>query len=88
MVIGTSELYESLAGANSGITAVMTAAAAAETISDQTVTSTTGESGQFQVFLDAGGEYRYRLLAGNGEPILASEVFFFFSYFCQKIIQN
>ncbi len=30
-------------------------------------------SGKFEVFLDKGGKYRFRLKAGNGEIILASQ---------------
>lgn len=30
-------------------------------------------AGKFEVYKDKAGEYRFRLKAGNGEPILASE---------------
>jgi uncharacterized protein YegP (UPF0339 family) len=32
-------------------------------------------AGKFVLFKDAGGQYRFRLKAGNGEPILASEAY-------------
>ena len=30
-------------------------------------------AGKFEIYKDKAGEYRFRLKAGNGEPILASE---------------
>lgn len=30
-------------------------------------------AGKFEIYKDNGGEFRFRLKAGNGEPILASE---------------
>jgi len=73
MVIGTSELYTTNSSAVEGITSVQTASGDAETIADLTTSSATAQLGQFQVFLDGGGKFRFRLIAGNGEPILASQ---------------
>lgn len=70
-IIGISEAYSSKAACLSGVESVRKHAAAAK-IEDQTA----GESAtnpKFEVFQDKAGEFRFRLKAANGEPILASE---------------
>ena len=62
-VIGTSEIY----------TSVKKNAPIAE-FEDQTAESVVeAKHPKFEMYLDKAGEYRFRLKARNGEPILASE---------------
>ena len=70
-IIGTSEVYSSKSGCKNGIESVRKNAAAAK-VEDQTA----GESAtnpKFEIYNDKKGEFRFRLKAGNGEIILASE---------------
>jgi uncharacterized protein YegP (UPF0339 family) len=70
-IIGTSEVYSSKASALKGIESVKKNAPIAA-IEDQTK----GESAKhpkFEIYTDKAGEFRFRLTASNGEPILASE---------------
>ncbi|MFV0352595.1 MAG: YegP family protein [Oscillospiraceae bacterium] len=69
--IGTSEVYSSKSACLHGIESVRKNAPIAK-IEDQTL----GESAtnpKFEIYEDKGGEFRFRLKASNGEPILASE---------------
>ncbi|MDR1733528.1 MAG: YegP family protein [Oscillospiraceae bacterium] len=72
-VIGTSEVYTTEAAARNGIASVAKNAPEAN-LEDQTL-DPPGEAKnpKFQVYIDKAGEYRFRLTAKNGEPILASE---------------
>ena len=72
-VIVTSQQYKSLLTCKAGIAAVRASAASAG-IEDQT------QEGfkpilhpKFEVYLDAAGEYRFRLKAKNGQIIAASQ---------------
>lgn len=72
-VIGTSEVYKAKAACLNGIKSIGTYAKTAK-IEDQTLQNVKAEKGaKFVIFLDKAGEYRFRLLASNGEIILASE---------------
>ena len=72
-VIGTSQTYKSDSGLKNGIESVRENAPIAA-IEDQTVEGFKEQaSPKFEVYLDKGGEYRFRLLAKNGQNILASE---------------
>lgn len=69
--IGTSEVYSAKASCMNGVDSVKRNAPVAN-LEDQT----TGESAtnpKFEVYLDKAREFRFRLKATNGEPILASE---------------
>lgn len=71
--IGVSEVYSSKSAALKGIESVVRNSQEAE-IEDQTVEDhETKKNPKFEVYLDRSGEYRFRLKAVNGEPILASE---------------
>jgi len=74
-VIGTSEVYSSIAACKNGIESVKkNAMAANEKIEDQTVEGFEKLTNpKFEMYEDKGGEYRFRLNARNGENILASE---------------
>lgn len=70
-VIGTSEVYTTKAACLNGVESVRKNAPIAN-IEDQTA----GESAKnpkFEIYEDKAGEFRFRLKATNGEPILASE---------------
>ena len=72
-IIGTSENYTQLKTCENGIASV-TKNAPAAAIEDQTVEGFAKEKHpKFEIYLDKGGEFRFRLKAGNGEIILASE---------------
>lgn len=72
-VIGKSESYSSEAAAKNGIESVKKNAVSAK-IEDQTVEGWKNMPNPvFEIFKDKAGEFRFRLRAKNGEPILASE---------------
>lgn len=72
-VIGISEVYASESACKSGVESVKKCAVAAG-IEDQTVEGYKNVPNPcFEVYLDKAGEFRFRLKARNGEPILASE---------------
>ena len=72
-VIGTSEVYASKASCLNGIESVKKNAPIAA-VEDQTVEGfATEKHPKFEIYKDKAGEFRFRLKAKNGEPILASE---------------
>lgn len=72
-VIGTSEVYTSEAACENGIKSVQTNAAKAA-LEDQTLKGfKKAKAPKFEVYLDKKGEFRFRLVAKNGENILSSE---------------
>lgn len=72
-VIGTSEVYSSEAACLNGIESVKKNAEIAN-FEDQTADPVVeAKNPKFEMYLDKAGEYRFRLKARNGEPILASE---------------
>ena len=74
-VIGTSEVYSSLAACKNGVESVKkNAEAAKEKIEDQTLENFEKMTNpKFEMYEDKAGEFRFRLNARNGENILASE---------------
>ncbi|MEA5049162.1 MAG: YegP family protein [Eubacteriales bacterium] len=71
--IGTSEAYSSETACKNGIESVRKNAPVAG-IEDQTVDGWKNlPNPVFELYKDKGGEFRFRLRAKNGEPILASE---------------
>ena len=71
-VIATSEVYASKASCLNGIESVKTCCAGG--IEDQTVEGFEAvKHPKFEIYLDKGGEYRFRLKARNGEIIAVSE---------------
>ncbi|MFV0413433.1 MAG: YegP family protein, partial [Oscillospiraceae bacterium] len=70
-VIGVSEVYSALPACKNGIASVRKNAPGAS-IEDQT-TGEQAKNPKFEIYLDKAGEFRFRLKAPNGEPILASE---------------
>ncbi|MEG1548009.1 MAG: YegP family protein [Clostridia bacterium] len=72
-VIGTSEIYSSEAACKGGIESVKKNAPIAK-IEDQTAEGyETVANPKFEIYKDKADEFRFRLKARNGEPILASE---------------
>ena len=72
-VIGTSEVYKALASCKNGIASVAKNAPIAA-VEDQTVEGfEKAKNPKFEIYTDKAGETRFRLKAGNGEIILASE---------------
>ena len=72
-VIGVSEVYASHSGLTNGIESVKKNAVVAE-VEDQTVEGFEKvKNPKFEIYTDKAGEFRFRLKAGNGEIILASE---------------
>ena len=70
-IIGTSEAYSSKSACQNGIESVRKNAPIAK-IEDQTAGGKESNP-KFEIYLDKKGEFRFRLKAANGEPILASE---------------
>ena len=72
-VIGSSEVYSNMSACKNGIEAVKKAAAAAK-IEDQTKAVIKPVSNpKFEIYKDKIGQFRYRLVAKNGEIVLAGE---------------
>ena len=72
-VIGTSQTYKSDSGLRNGIESVRENAPIAE-VEDQTVEGFEElASPKFEVYLDKAGEFRFRLLAKNGQNICVGE---------------
>lgn len=71
--IATSEVYTTEASCENGIESVRKNAPIAN-LEDQTVEGfATVANPKFEIYLDKGGEYRFRLKARNGEIIAVSE---------------
>ena len=71
-VIASSEVYASKGACLNGIESVKTCCAG--DVEDQTVEGFEAvKHPKFEVYLDKGGEYRFRLKARNGEIIAVSE---------------
>ncbi len=71
-VIGTSEMYTTLKACENGIASVQKCCAGE--IEDQTLKEPIAQKHpQFEIFKTKDGQFRFRLKASNGEPILASE---------------
>lgn len=72
-VILTSEVYSSKASCQGGVASVRKNAvpAAVEDTTEEDFAKQ--KHPKFQIYLDKGGEYRFRLLATNGENIGSSE---------------
>ena len=72
-IIGVSEAYTALSSAKNGIASVAKNAPIAA-VEDQTVEGfEKAKNPKFEIYTDKAGELRFRLKAGNGEIILASE---------------
>ena len=72
-IIGTSEIYNNLDACKNGIASVQKNAPIAN-LEDQTKEGFEKASNpKFELYNDKKGEFRFRLKAGNGEIILASE---------------
>ena len=72
-IIGTSEVYSSLSACKNGIESVAKNAVKAK-IEDQTAEGFEKVTNpKFEIYKDKKGEFRFRLKAANGEPILVSE---------------
>ena len=72
-IIGTSEIYTSLDSCKNGIASVQKNAPVAN-LEDQTKEGFEKVANpKFELYNDKKGEFRFRLKAGNGEIILASE---------------
>ncbi|MBR4504329.1 MAG: YegP family protein [Candidatus Methanomethylophilaceae archaeon] len=71
-VVGTSEMYESKSSAVNGIESVKKNCSSE--IEDQTVEGYEAKKNpKWELYADKAGEFRWRLKAGNGQKILASE---------------
>ena len=72
-VIATSEVYASEASCRKGVASVIKNAPAAN-IEDQTEEGfAVQKHPKFEIYLDKGGEFRFRLKATNGQIIAVSE---------------
>ena len=72
-VIATSQVYKSVNSCKKGINSVKVNAPIAP-VEDQTVEGFEKQScPKFEVYTDKAGEFRFRLLAKNGQNIAASE---------------
>ena len=74
-IIGVSQIYASEKSCLKGIDSV-TRVAPDAVIEDQTVENFTVEKNpKFEIYIDKGGQFRYRLKAKNGEIILSGEAY-------------
>ena len=72
-VIGSSEIYSGKAACLNGVESVRKNAPVAN-LEDQTAANfEEAKNPKFEIYTDKAGEFRFRLKARNGEPILASE---------------
>ena len=72
-VIGSSEIYSGKAACLNGVESVRKNAPVAN-LEDQTVEGfEEAKNPKFEIYTDKAGEFRFRLKARNGEPILSSE---------------
>lgn len=72
-VIATSQTYKSLSSCKGGIASVQACAPVAN-VEDQTAENfEPAKCPKFQIYVDKAGEFRFRLLAKNGQNIAASE---------------
>lgn len=72
-IIATSQVYASLDGCTNGIESVKSNAPEA-VVEDQTIEGYEKQGcPKFEVYVDKAGEFRFRLLAKNGQNIAASE---------------
>ena len=72
-VIATSQTYKSVSSCKGGCASVAANAPVAS-VEDQTVEDwEKTKCPKFQIYQDKAGEYRFRLLASNGQNIAASE---------------
>ena len=72
-VVATSQMYKTLRTCKAGIASV-TAIAAEAGLEDQTQEAAAAQKNpKFEVYLDAAGDYRFRLKAKNGQIIAASQ---------------
>ena len=72
-VIATSQMYKSLNTCKAGIASVAANAPIANLENQTEEGYTVQKHPKFEVYQDNAGEFRFRLKARNGEPILASE---------------
>lgn len=73
LTIGTSEVYSSKASCLNGIKSIKTIAGSAK-IEDQTLLKPVAQKKpKFEIYYDKKKEFRFRLVASNGENVLASE---------------
>lgn len=73
--IGTSEVYNSKEAAKGAIEGIKKTAAGAA-VEDETVKGYKVEKNpKFVIYPDAGGKIRWRLQAGNGQIVLASQAY-------------
>ncbi len=72
-VIATSEMYSSKDACKNGIESIKKNAPVAEVEDQTTKDFETKKSPKFEVYADKKGEFRFRLKAGNGQIIAASE---------------
>jgi uncharacterized protein YegP (UPF0339 family) len=71
-VICTSQVYASLASAKNGIESIRKNIGS--DIEDQTSEGFEAKKNpKWEIYIDKAGEYRFRLCASNGQPILASQ---------------
>ena len=72
-IIGSSEVYSSMAACKNGIESVRKNAPIAN-LEDQTIAGYENQSNpKFEIYKDKRGEFRFRLKARNGEIILTGE---------------
>lgn len=67
-IVGTSQGYSSKSACENGTDSVKRNSAKAEVVAEGE-----GKCPKFEVYEDKGGSFRFRLIASNGEAILASQ---------------
>ena len=72
-VIATSQTYKSLNSCKGGVASVQACAPVANVENQTEEDFKPAKCPKFQIYLDKAGEFRFRLLARNGQNIAASE---------------
>ena len=88
VLIATSQIYSSAQSAQNGVKSVMTNAPKAE-IEDLTLKTVTPKPfPKWEIYLDKAGEYRYRLLATNGQCLTHAKAGYAHKSSCKRAIDS
>ena len=88
VLIATSQIYSSAQSAKNGVKSVMVNAKEAE-IEDTTLKSVTVRAfPKWEIYLDKAGEYRFRLLATNGQCITHAKAGYAHKSSCKRAIES
>lgn len=88
VLIATSQIYSSAQSAINGVNSVMTNARKAQ-IEDTTLKTVTQKPfPKWEIYIDKAGEYRYRLLATNGQCLTHAKAGYSHKSSCKRAIES